>query len=112
MPRPPRLTGVSARGLGDHPGSRDAAGRQATGHRFGDFAYTHRTSGRCQRRQHFGQRARVTIAQREYFPARRVALEDTRLLIRALLNTGGHDPPDVPLRPPQSGGEPLVRPAR
>ena len=29
-----------------------------------------------------------------------------------MLSTGGNDPPDVPLRPPQSGGEPLVRPAR
>ena len=29
-----------------------------------------------------------------------------------MLNTGGHDPPNVALPPPQSGGEPLVRPAR
>ena len=29
-----------------------------------------------------------------------------------MLKTGGCDPPDAALRPPQSGGEPLVRPAR
>ena len=29
-----------------------------------------------------------------------------------MLKTGGFDPPDAALRPPQAGGEPLVRPAR
>ena len=29
-----------------------------------------------------------------------------------MLNTGGCEPSDVPLRPPHTGGEPLVRPAR
>ena len=32
--------------------------------------------------------------------------------MRAKLNTGGNGPPDAPLRPPHTGGEPLVRPAR
>ena len=36
----------------------------------------------------------------------------TRLLRGAALHTGGCDSSNVPLRPPQSGGEPLVRPAR
>jgi hypothetical protein len=44
--------------------------------------------------------------------ATRVAEKDTRLLRGVALHTGGQDPPGVPLRPPQSGGEPLVRPAR
>src|SRR5665647_1490777 len=44
--------------------------------------------------------------KQDYYRARRVTGAHTRILTGATLHTGGRDPPDAPLRPPQSGGEP------